>query len=74
MNCVLCKQGETQPGLNFFTLQRGETLVIFKQVPAEICENCGECYFNEKVTEQLFKQAEAAVKKGAEVEILKFAA
>ena len=74
MKCVICKQGETRPGFGTFTLQRLETIVIFKQTPAEICENCGEYFFTEKVTERLLEQGELAVKKGAEVEILKFAA
>jgi len=39
MKCVICKIGETKPGFVTVTLQRGETTVIFKQVPAEICQN-----------------------------------
>lgn len=44
MKCVICKQGSTKPGHATVTLQRGNTTVIFKEVPADICENCGE-YF-----------------------------
>jgi len=74
MNCVICKQGTTKPGYVTATLQRGQTTVIFKEVPADICENCGEYYLSEEVTGKLLERAEDAVKKGAEVEILKFAA
>lgn len=74
MKCVICKQGETKPGKVTVTLQRGETTVIFKGVPADVCNNCGEFYVSESVTEQLLNRAEAAVKNGAEVEILRFAA
>lgn len=42
MRCVLCRQGETHAGLVTATLQRGDTIVIIKQGPAEVCENCGE--------------------------------
>jgi hypothetical protein len=56
------------------TLQRGETTVILKGVPAEICENCGEYYLSDDMTDQVLQRAEAAVKSGAEVEILRFAA
>jgi hypothetical protein len=55
-------------------LQRGETTVILKGVPAEICENCGEYYLSDDMTGQVLERAEAAVKSGAEVEILRFAA
>ena len=74
MTCVICKQGTTEPGFTTVTLQRGNTTVIFKEVPADICENCGEYYLSEEVTAKLFERAEDAVKKGAEVEILKYAA
>jgi YgiT-type zinc finger domain-containing protein len=56
------------------TLQRGETTVILKQVPADVCENCGEYYLSSEVTAQVLEKAESAVKSGAEVEILRFAA
>ncbi len=74
MKCVICRQGETHPGKVVATLQRGETTVILKGVPAEICENCGEYYLSEGVTGSVLDRAEAAVQNGAEVEILQFAA
>lgn len=74
MTCVICKQGSTKPGFATVTLQRGNTTVIFKEVPADICENCGEYYLSEEITGKLLERAEEAVKKGAEVEILRFAA
>lgn len=74
MKCVICKQGETHPGKVTVPLHRGEATVIFKDVPADVCENCGEYFLSEEVTEQLMQRAEEAVKKGAEVKILRFAA
>ena len=56
------------------SLQREDCIVILTQVPAEVCENCGEYYLDESVTEEVLKRAEAAVTKGAEVEILRYAA
>ena len=74
MKCVMCRQAETHPGEVTVTLQRGDSTIIFKLVPAEVCENCGEYYLSEAVTEQLLTRAERAVANGAEVEILRFAA
>ena len=74
MRCMICKKGETRLGEVTVTLQRGETTVIFKGVPADVCENCGEYYVSESVSDRLLKRAEVAVKNGAEVEILRFAA
>lgn len=74
MRCVLCRHGDAHPGRVTVTLQRGGTTVIVRDVPADVCENCGEYYLSEKVTEQLIARSEQAVKSGAEVEILRFAA
>ena len=74
MKCVICKHGETHPGNVTVTLQREGSTIIFKGVPAEVCENCGEYYLSETITEKLLKEAEKAVKSGAEVEILRFVA
>jgi YgiT-type zinc finger domain-containing protein len=74
MNCVICKHGNTQAGSTTVTLQKGESTIIFKGVPADVCDNCGEYYLSESVTEQLHMRADEAVKNGAEVEILRYAA
>ncbi len=74
MKCVICKNGDTNPGMVTVPLQRNETTIIFKHVPADVCENCGEYYLDEEVTGQLLKKAEDAIKKGTEVEILKYKA
>lgn len=74
MKCVICKQGETHPGKVTVTLQRKEVTVVVKEVPADVCENCGEYYLSETVTEKLLGRAEEAVKAGVEVEIIRYAA
>ncbi|MDZ7840481.1 MAG: type II toxin-antitoxin system MqsA family antitoxin [Gammaproteobacteria bacterium] len=74
MNCVICKTGQMLEGTTTVTLQRGETTVVIKDVPAQVCDNCGEYYLSEEMTERVLGMAEAAVSKGAEVEILRWAA
>jgi len=74
MKCVICKLGETKKGTVTVTLERGETTIIIKSVPADICENCGEYYLSDEISERILKQAEAAVTNNAEVEILRYAA
>jgi YgiT-type zinc finger domain-containing protein len=74
MRCLVCKQGERKLGKVTVTLQRGDTTVVIKEVPAEICENCGEYYLDEQVTEQVLSMAEQAARKNVEVEIIRFAA
>lgn len=74
MKCVICKHGETKPGLVTVTLSRDESIVVIKKVPAEVCNNCGEYYLNDDITEQVLQRAELAVTNGAEVEIIRYAA
>jgi len=74
MTCVICRNGETRSGQVTVTVQRGETTVILKRVPADVCDNCGEYYLSSEVAAQVLERAESAVKSGAEVEILRFAA
>lgn len=74
MNCLICKNGITQSGNVTVTLQRNSTTVIIKDVPAEICENCGEYYLSEESTDKVLQNAYQAAERNAEVEILRFAA
>ena len=74
MKCVLCKQGETALGVVTVTLQRDNAVIIIKDVPADICTNCGEYYLSEDITRTVLKLAEESIKKGVEVEIVRFAA
>jgi YgiT-type zinc finger domain-containing protein len=74
MICVVCKIGETQPGETTLLLERADSLIIIKEVPVHICENCGEKYFDAHITREVLQKAEEAVQKGAELEVLRMVA
>ena len=74
MICLICKQGEARPGRVTVPMQRGDCTVIIKDVPADVCENCGEYYVSESVTRELLRRVEAAAENGAEIEIVAYAA
>ena len=74
MKCALCKNGESEPGTATVTLNRGETTVVIKGVPAEVCDNCGEYYLDEDTTRRVMELARRVVQHGAEVEIITYAA
>ncbi len=69
MKCVICKQAETISGTTTVTLERGEFTYVVKDVPAQVCPNCGEDYVSEKVTSELLKTAETMVQSGTLVDI-----
>jgi YgiT-type zinc finger domain-containing protein len=73
MRCYL-QAGETAPGRVIVTRQRGDTVVIIRDVPAAVCRNCGEYYLDEAVSNKSYRQGEEAVGRHAEVEILRYAA
>ncbi|HAX77926.1 MAG TPA: hypothetical protein DCY88_19310 [Cyanobacteria bacterium UBA11372] len=74
MKCVICKHGQTNPGLVTVTLERENSLVVIKKVPAEVCDNCGEYYLSDAITSQVLQRAEVAINNGAEVEIIRYVA
>lgn len=74
MKCSICRNGETMRGEVSVMLEREQTTVIVKGVPADICRNCGEYWLEEKVAGRLLRQAEDAAARRAEVEIVRYAA
>ncbi len=74
MKCVICKVGETASGTTTITLERGNTTVVFKHVPAEVCENCGEAYLDASTTRHLLHVVEEAARIGVQVDVRQYAA
>ena len=74
MKCVICKQGETCPGDTTITLERNGTTLVFKKVPARVCANCGENYYDEETTTRLLDTAEEAVRAGVQVDVREYIA
>ena len=74
MKCVICKDGETQPGHTTVTLEHENMTLVIKQVPARICENCGEAYVDEEIAVRLMEIAEDAAHAGVQVEVREYVA
>lgn len=60
MDCATCKNGQTRPGLARVTLERNERIITIKNVPAEICEDCGEYHLTSEISAGFLRRAEAA--------------
>ena len=74
MKCAICRNGTTTDGYITTVLERDQTTVVFKKVPAQICDNCGEEYVSAEVNEILLSQAHAEWERGITLEMLDFAA
>jgi len=71
MKCPICKEGSTHEGESTVTIEKSGAIIFFKEVPALICNNCGETYFTSDISKKLYKIAQEAFNKGAELEIIR---
>lgn len=69
MKCTICKNGESVHGDSVVTPTRGEFVIVFKHVPAEICQNCGKEYTDENTTRSLLSVANDSFDKGVVVDV-----
>ncbi len=74
MKCAICRNGQTIDGHITVVLEREQSTLVFKKVPAKICENCGEEYLSEETNKLLLQKAKEAVDRGVDLELLRFAA
>ena len=58
MTCFFCK-GQTVETTTKFIVDLGNCVVIVKNVPAQVCQQCGETSYSNEVAQQLEKIVEA---------------
>lgn len=71
MECVICKNGQTAPGIVSVTVERENSIVVIKDVPALVCNNCGHYYLTNATSQKIFLLANESIERGAEIEILR---
>lgn len=74
MTCSICRHGELVAGTATVPLSRGNSTIIIKEVPADVCDNCGEYYLTPAISQRTYALADDAARSGSEVEIRRFAA
>ncbi len=72
MNCSLCKHGRMLPGTATLTLERGSTTLVIKEVPADVCNQCGYRLFSEDVGQRALRMLDDAVRRNVHVEVAQF--
>jgi YgiT-type zinc finger domain-containing protein len=72
MNCLICRQAQTIDGLTPVIFERGEAKYVVKNVPAQICPQCGEAIVDEVVADRLLQAAEARFMAGQLTEIWEY--
>ena len=74
MKCAICRNGVTTEGHVTIVMEKGHTTLVFKKVPAMICDNCGEEYISAEINKTLLRRAREEFARGVDLEMLHFAA
>jgi len=74
MKCVICRYGETAPGKVTVTLEQDGATVVIKEVPARVCQTCGEEYVDEDIAVRLLKIAEEATQADVQIDVRRYIA
>ncbi|MEO5728867.1 MAG: type II toxin-antitoxin system MqsA family antitoxin [Byssovorax sp.] len=74
MRCIVCKHGETEPGVTTLSVDRAGHVIVIRSVPAEVCSTCGEEYLSAEVMKALEAEVQQAERAGIEVAVRSFQA
>ena len=71
MNCFMCKGNLEEKKVNYI-VDLDSTIIIVKCVPAKVCVQCGEQYFDDKTSENIEKIVNQLKELAAEVSIVNY--
>lgn len=53
MTCPICGHRALAPGATTFAADADGTVVVVRNVPADVCDNCGEAFIDEAIAATL---------------------
>ena len=71
MRCPICK-GELKRGTTTFTADLEKGVLIIKNVPADVCNQCGEAFIPNDVAKSIEQVVKSAREKKMEIEIVSY--
>ena len=71
MNCFMCKGNLEKKDVNY-RVDLDNTIIIIKGVPARVCTQCGEQYFDDETAENIEKIVNQLKKLTMEVSIVNY--
>jgi YgiT-type zinc finger domain-containing protein len=74
MKCIICKNGDLQEGTTLVSLKQDTTILVFQDVPALVCDQCGEAYIDDGVSRHLQQILEEKAQKGQEPTFVSYVA
>lgn len=72
-SCFYCPTGHYESGHTTITLERKDTTLVVKKVPAQVCWACGEALFAEETVDRLQDMMERAVSAELETAVCSYA-
>lgn len=71
MKCFKCDGDLVEKRVNY-VVDLDETIIIIKGVPAKVCKNCGEKYFDDEIAENIEKIVNKLKELAIEVTIVNY--
>lgn len=71
MTCFFCK-GSLENNVSTFMVELNHCIVIVKNVPSQVCKQCGEVSYSREVAKRLEKIVKAACKAMAEITVVNY--
>ena len=71
MNCFMCK-GKLEEKNTTFMVELDNCIIIIKNVPSLVCEQCGEVLYSNEVSKQLEKLVNAVRYSITEITIINY--
>lgn len=71
MNCFMCK-GSLEDKKTTFMVDLGNCIVIVKNVPSQVCSQCGEVSYTNNVTKELEKIVNSLRKSITEIAVINY--
>ncbi len=71
MNCFMCK-GKLEEKNTTFMVELDNCIIIIKNVPSLVCEQCGEVSYSNEVSKQLEKLVNAVRNSITEITIINY--
>ena len=71
MNCFMCKGNLEKKKVNY-VVDLEDTIIIIKGVPAKVCAQCGEQYFDDETAKKKKKIVNQLKQLAAEVTIVNY--
>ena len=72
MKCIVCKTGTVSSGTTTLSIDNGTTVVVIRNVPAQICSNCGEEYIDADTMKEIETLVDSAQKAGLNIAVQQF--